>query len=425
MTEHDLFNIKLASSPNQADETNKDFYGRYNYPWPPAFFLSYPPGVAMKFLNQDLGYFKHDRIRGKVKIWVAGCGTNQALITALKFPEAEVLGTDLSKKSLDLCQKNANQIGVKNLKLEETSINNINYSDYFDYIICTGVIHHNANPGYTLEKISGSLKKDGILELMVYNYYHRLLTTACQKSVRGFYDSLKAVDLDFELSLVRELMKTVPEETLMGALLKTYADCPEEQVADTLLQPIEFSYTVESLNQLAVDCNLETLMPCLSQFDASKNLMTWNFDFKKSPIKEFYKHLDDIKRWQVSNLLLLNESPMLWFYFQRKNSSFKRKTEHMVCEDFLNSSFEKNTFQLEKYLVNSKLEYHKTDDVKFPATEKIEDLFAQKIFGKINPKYKIRDIFNALHIDLSFDRVNDLRLKLTSSARPCLSAIDV
>ena len=54
-------------------------------------------------------------------MWVAGCGTNQAVITALMFPGARVLGTDLSEASLEGARRNADQLGVANLELHAGS----------------------------------------------------------------------------------------------------------------------------------------------------------------------------------------------------------------------------------------------------------------------------------------------------------------
>src|SRR6185503_8699952 len=119
MITSDVFNLSLLQSKEEVDQINKRFYGRYNYPWPPLFFQGYPKGVARSLLNQDLGYWSHERLTGPLKIWVAGCGTNQAVFTALRFPEAEVLGTDISAQSIGVGRKNAKSMGLSNLRLEE------------------------------------------------------------------------------------------------------------------------------------------------------------------------------------------------------------------------------------------------------------------------------------------------------------------
>ena len=140
-------NFLQVEASNSVDQLNARFYGNFPYPWPPMKFVTLTdPYFETTMLNQNLGYWEDSVIPKNPKIWVAGCGTNQAVITALKFPEATVLGSDISTKSLDICSNTSTKLGISNLELKEESLNKITYKEKFDYIISTGVIHHNANP---------------------------------------------------------------------------------------------------------------------------------------------------------------------------------------------------------------------------------------------------------------------------------------
>ncbi|MBE7172516.1 MAG: class I SAM-dependent methyltransferase [Williamsia sp.] len=423
MKKDQLFNLMLVHSAEEVDQINKSFYGRYNYPWPPMMFPLYPAGTAEKFLNQDLGYWNHDRIFPNPKIWVAGCGTNQALFTALRFPESEVLGTDISTKSLEVCQNNARQLGITNLTLEEKSLNSIDYKSQFDYVICTGVIHHNAEPDVCLKNLSSALKKDGVLELMVYNYYHRLLTTACQKAVRSFYDIESNFDMELELSLIQDLITDFQQANLMGDFLKSFRHANKPHMADSLLQPVEFSYNIESLNKMADECNLELLIHCPNQFDASRGLLNWNMKFASAGLQARYDQLPDVKRWVISNYLMFNDSPMLWFYLQRKDATFKRKTENEICDEFLATRFERSTFETRNFLLNSNGNYILSDKrTTLPVSKYPSNPVANKIHANLDPAQNMHHTFSQLGIDLSFQSVNDAKLNLTNSAFPYLKA---
>jgi SAM-dependent methyltransferase len=419
---NDLFNLTLVNTKEEVDQINRDFYSRYNYPWPPAVLVGYPAGVAAVYLNQDVGCWDHQRLPKNPKIWVAGCGTNQALITALKFPEAEVLGTDISTGSLEVCLKNARQIGVTNLKLEERSLNNIDYDNEFDYIICTGVIHHNASPEETLKRIAPALKKDGILELMVYNYYHRILNTACQKAIRTFYDPKLSFNMDLELNLLQDLVKGISYENMMMAHVRSLASYPEAAIADTLLQPVEHSYTIESFGVLAGECNLEYLTHCLNPMDVGNKNITWNLKFRNENLQKRYDALPDIKRWQITNLLSLNESPMLWFYFQRKDSSYKRKTEQEICDEFLERKISKKIFSLKKYILNNEGKYHLSDKESLYLPAILPDSNIKAVIERIGSGRTLREILSELKIAPSFHNVNEIRLRLSTSAFPYLVA---
>jgi SAM-dependent methyltransferase len=79
-------------------------------------------------------------------------------------------GLDVLIKSLENCQKNANQIDVKNLRLIEENINGTTHINEFNYIISTGVVHNNFDTNAPLKCLHRALKQGGIIELMVYNY---------------------------------------------------------------------------------------------------------------------------------------------------------------------------------------------------------------------------------------------------------------
>lgn len=423
MNTADLFNLTLLECNEKVDQINKKFYGRYNYPWPSTIFPAYPSDVATSFLNQDIGYWNHDRVPQNPKIWVAGCGTNQALFTALKFPMAEVFATDISTQSLAVCRRNAQQIGVSNLHLEEKSLNDVDYEEEFDYIICTGVVHHNARPDITLKNISRALKKNGVLEFMVYNYYHRLLTTAAQKAIRNFYDSGSSLDLELELKLVKSLISDFQYKNLMGDFLKSHARMHEAAMADSLVQPVEYSYTIESLHNLVDGCNLEFLFHCQNQFDVAENAFTWNMKFNNGYLNDQYNALPDLKRWQVSNLLMFNVSPMLWFYFQRKDSGFERISEQQLCDEFLETSFRKSSFFVNNYVLNEDGDYKLSDKpVRTTLENKMVDPFIKQIFNAVNPGRKMKDIFYQLNIKPDFYEVNSARIKLTTLGYPYILA---
>src|SRR5690349_2416598 len=85
-TDRDDENVALAKSNSASDELLGDFYGIYPWPWQPTTF-SYvnDPRFEATMINQDVGDWDHRRLPENPAIWVAGCGTNQALHTALKF----------------------------------------------------------------------------------------------------------------------------------------------------------------------------------------------------------------------------------------------------------------------------------------------------------------------------------------------------
>lgn len=420
----DMFNLMGALSQPAVDAANREFYGRLTYPWPQMTYPTYAdPRCGTVFLNQELGDWSHTRIPLRPRIWIAGCGSNQATLTALKFPSAEIVATDISAPSLAVCERNLSQVGARNVKLKEQSINGTEYAGEFDYVICTGVIHHNADPLIPLARLAAALKPDGILELGVYNYYHRILTTAYQKAMRYLFMDDPEVGLDEQLEVTRDLMDRFPIENTMCFYLKQEKDQSREYLADSFLQPVEHSYTVESLTALLDTAGLEINLPCVYVFDKSAGKLSWNLEFDNEMAASHYQKLPDIARWQISNLLMVERSPSLFFYLQRNDSHIKRKSEGEVCDEFLGTKFARYSTTITNFVgENGNYEFSATP-IPHPSPRVPVDQTARRIFREVSPERTIREILQALSIKPTFNLVNGIRIQLTTPHFPYLKAV--
>jgi SAM-dependent methyltransferase len=422
VSKSDVDNLVLVESVESVDKLNAEFYGRFPYPWLPGKFdYLADPDFETVMLNQCLGYWDHCLIPENPKIWVAGCGTNQAIFTALKFPKAKVTGSDISEKSLALCGDSAKQLNISNLELKQESINQVVYRQEFDYVICTGVIHHNANPSATLNKLATAVKETGIIELMVYNRFHWIIPTAFQQAIRIFGATPGGVDFESDLSLTNRLVNELPRDTLLGMYLAGYRNSDESRLADALLQPVLYSYTVESLEELAAISGLEILSPYISQYDKVGRKPFWNMEFQDPVVKNAYNALPDVRRWQLTNLLMLEKSPMLWFFLQRKGIARPRLSEEQICKGFLGQRFVRAATIRKSYIRDNNGRYRLSSDfAPFPAAH--PDDSVKKILDLVDGKTLMGDIFKYLGMNPSFEVVNKARTILTTPAFPYLRA---
>lgn len=416
-------NLLLATTTVSVEQELSDFYSRFPYPWRPSKFESLAdPSFEIAMLNQNIGDFQHKTVPQQPIIWVAGCGTNQALITALRFTEASVLGSDLSSKSLEICSQNGRALGVKNLELENRSINRISYTEQFDYIICTGVIHHNADPMIPLRRIAQALKPTGILELMVYNRFHRTTTSVFQKAVRLINGSSDESNLESDLDTARKLIENLPAKNALYNSLGFRRQQEEAPFADGLIHPVEHSYTVETLEEMAEACGLELMLPCINQFDALDNRYEWNLQFEESDLRQRYNNLPDSLRWQITNLLLFEQSPLLWFYLQRKDAGRRRKTEKEVCGEFLDTRLIKaGTFQ--SIFLSSGDGRYTLSPKRMPYPAIPPNPAVRAIYDAVDGCVSIKEILESLGIEPTFEKVNLIRMFLSTATFPYLRAV--
>jgi 2-polyprenyl-3-methyl-5-hydroxy-6-metoxy-1,4-benzoquinol methylase len=412
MMSSDDENLELASSQKDVDSLNKRFYGRFPYPWAPISFpVISDAELKRTMLNQSVGAWNQDIIPRAAKIWVAGCGTNQAIYAALNFPDASIVASDISTSSLQSCKKMAEALGLQNIRIREESLNEVKYEGEFDYIICTGVVHHNAEPATPLTNIARALKATGVLELMVYNRFHRSQTTNVQKAVRIFSRAAsQETDFDEEFRLAKAIITTGP---FLRAIRERYTESSDAEFADAWLQPVEHSYTVESLELLAARCGLRLLLPCLNQFDYASN-RTWDVSFSDSWLQTKYDNLTDRDRWRVTNLLLGKDSPMLWFYLRKDEVQYSADLERTICYQFLQSRFEKVSTTFRNYVKRRDGSYELSAfDLPYPQPS--GNTLVAALLKNVTPRLNMEEAFLAAGLDPT-DRklVNEMRVFTTT-----------
>ena len=416
-------NLVLASSVDSVDALLAKFYGRFPWPWE-AIKFDYVEDAEFEreMLHQDIGDWGHQRLGPRPQVWVGGCGTNQAIQTALRFRGGGVIGSDVSAKSLEICRRNAEALGLGNLELREESINLAEYEGRFDYVISTGVIHHNADPEATLGKLARGLKPGGVLELMVYNRYHRLVTSSFQKAVRIFGENKEALDFEAELALAKRIISNIPAKDLLERAFIQYMDYAESDLADLLIQPVEHSYTVESLEEMAARCGLELIAPCISLYAKSLATYLWNLSFADEELQEQYHALPDSRRWQITNLLLHEKSPLLWFYFQRADGGRPRKSEHQICAEFLDTRFVRTAAFQRSYL-RSEDGHYGLSSSRVPYPLAAPHPLLRQVYEAVAPEKTMGEVLDGLGIRRGFGEVNRMRIMLTTSAFPYLKAL--
>ena len=180
MTVIDARDVVRGSPSDVSSDPVAEFYTRHPYP-PPVANLD---RARDEWRDEARHRAEHHLIwpakpyRAELDILIAGCGTWQAAKYAVCRPAARVLGIDVSDTSIEHTERLKQQYSLTSLELRQLPIERVGeLGRRFDLIICTGVLHHLANPDAGLRALRSVLEPDGAIYIAGWrDLYHGICT---------------------------------------------------------------------------------------------------------------------------------------------------------------------------------------------------------------------------------------------------------
>lgn len=251
-----------------------------DYPFPPVeahddtWRLQVMPQDMLQNINHYCFGGKKD-FRDNFRVLVAGGGTGHAVIflaEQLRETNAEVYYVDLSKASREVAQKRAEVRGLTNINWIHGSLLDVPTMGIgqFDYINCTGVLHHLENPTAGLMALKSVLKPDGAMGLMVYGKYGRASYYHVQEMMRLINEDKEGPEQKIENTMAA--MKSLPETFFLGhgihrqRHLDGFFNDPIN-LYDTFLHSKDRAYTVGEVYEWVDTCGL--VMNGFTNFNAT------------------------------------------------------------------------------------------------------------------------------------------------------------
>lgn len=227
------------------DDVNA-FYERHPYPLPVDDMDAYRRAWDDQRRRAESHLFwPSEPYRDDRSILVAGCGTTQAAHYALRWPRAKVVGIDVSAKSIAFTKELKRNHALDNLEVHQLALERVaELGHSFEYVVCTGVLHHLSEPDVGLRSLRNVLAPRGALHLMVYAPYGRagvyMLQDYCRRLGIGHTDS--------EIRDLAATLKTLPPDHPLVPLLRNSPDFANSAgISDALLHPRDRSYSVPDL----------------------------------------------------------------------------------------------------------------------------------------------------------------------------------
>ena len=104
-------------------------------------------------------------------ILIAGCGTGRdAAIHSMRFPLSSITAVDVSRTSLAYASIKTKELGLGNITFMHGDILDLGrVGQTFDYICCTGVLHHMENPVAGWRVLRDLQKPGGLMRIGLYS----------------------------------------------------------------------------------------------------------------------------------------------------------------------------------------------------------------------------------------------------------------
>lgn len=142
------------------------------------------------------------------ELLIAGCGTGrEAVMTALRYPDACVTAIDVSQASLDYAQTRRGGLPIAFHRLDLREVSRL--GRHFDAIFCSGVLHHLPDPEAGWRTLADVLKPGGVMRVLLYSKLGRLKIAAARKMIADLVGGPE--DDDLLRSIRRRLLERAPD----------------------------------------------------------------------------------------------------------------------------------------------------------------------------------------------------------------------
>lgn len=255
MTEHNTLSERVVTHYEDFPYPSRD-------PQEEQTRLLSPPLDMLGRLNH-YGFRGHAAFDAGFSALVAGGGTGDAAIY-LAHQLAPVGGRvtyiDPSRAARKIAEARAAVRGLSNIRFMTGELETLpdRSSEPFDYINCTGVLHHLADPLKGLRDLSAVLKPQGAMAIMVYGLYGRMPNEHLRQAFAPLISDMAQPDA---VSFVQDLLAHLPSGSYFaqvggGAGFVEALRRDRAEIADLLVHPREVSYDVIGLYELIESAGL-------------------------------------------------------------------------------------------------------------------------------------------------------------------------
>jgi len=199
-------------------------------------------------------FFPESPFREDLDILIAGCGTNLAPVFGAFMPASRIVAVDISSASLHISGQQCAAHGIDNVDHYEMPLEDIaTLGADFDFVCCTGVLHHLADPVAGLRALGRVTRPQGAIMAMVYARHGRHGIYMLQELA-----SMLGLSIDeMSAAKVQRLLAALPPSHPFRLVYPNVGGAISlEEVMDMVLNPRDRSYRVQDVRALVEGAEL-------------------------------------------------------------------------------------------------------------------------------------------------------------------------
>ena len=259
-----LEEIKLASSIKsfkKIDDTIskkvREQYEEHPYPrW--RYVNKYSHANFLFQLNDEIkpNQVKYNKKFLNPKVLIAGCGTGQHIASAERYLNSNILGVDISLKSLAYAKRKVLELNLKNIEFLHADILQLkNLEKKFDIIECVGTLHHMKDPLSGLKILLDLLEPHGFLKLGLYSKIARQNILKARELIK----KRKIKNTTENIRIFRESIINEKEDQSLQKILNIKDFYSTSMVRDLIFHVQEHVFTLPKISKILKDLNSEFL----------------------------------------------------------------------------------------------------------------------------------------------------------------------
>jgi SAM-dependent methyltransferase len=185
---------------------------------------------------------------------IAGCGTGRTTTQIGNiFPNVELTACDISRRSIAYAMRMAEKFGNEGVTFEHRDIMTLDTMEKtFDFVECSGVLHHMADPVAGWKKLITRMKPDGIMLACLYS-------TKAREDVKAVRDYIAERGLEPTAENIKMLRAEIIDQKdhPLKRITRSRDFYTLSEARDLVFHIQETTYTLPELKKIIDDLGLE------------------------------------------------------------------------------------------------------------------------------------------------------------------------